>query len=155
MNHVLILLLGSVLLDALFLCLLAFVSIKDVLKRIIPNGAIIVLMILSLFNLGLVILSGFSWWIYPTGLLIGLPLIAFWNKGWLGAGDAKLVLVCGFFLGLFQGLLMLGLFSGLLLVIRIFCYFRQLNHKTKIALGPAISLAAACALMIKYLPLTF
>ena len=155
MNQDLVLLLGSVLQDALFLCLLAFVSIKDVLKRIIPNSAIIVLMILSLLNLGFVILSGISWWIYPTGLLIGLPFIAFWHKGLLGAGDAKLVLVCGFFLGLLQGLLMLGLFAGLLLLIRIFCYFRQLDPKVKIALGPAISLSAACALMIKYLPLTF
>lgn len=153
MNKELIILLGSVLVDALFISLLAWVSITDVLKRKIPNRAIIVMLVAGAFSLVFIIIVGMAWWPYPLGLIIGFPFIVFWNKGWLGAGDTKLILVCGFYLGLFQGLLMLALLAALLLVIRIFYFLKRKSTNSKVPLGPFIALSTAVPLMANYLSL--
>jgi leader peptidase (prepilin peptidase) / N-methyltransferase len=151
MNKELIILLGSVLVDALFISLLAWVSITDVLKRKIPNRAIIVMLIAGTLSLVFLIIGGMAWWPYPLGLIIGFPFIVFWNKGWLGAGDAKLIFVCGFYLGLFHGLLMLGLLAALLLLIRLFYFLKRKSASSKVPLGPFIALSAAVSLMTNYL----
>ena len=153
MNQELIILLGSVLVDALFISLLAWVSISDVLKRKIPNRAIIFMLIACVINLVFMVIGSVSWWPYPAGLIFGFPFIVFWNKGWLGAGDTKLILVCGFYLGLFHGLLMLGLLAGLLLLIRLLYFLIRKSACSKIPFGPFIALSAAVSLMTNYLSL--
>jgi Flp pilus assembly protein protease CpaA len=152
MNQETILLLGSVLLDALFLCLLAWASISDVWKRIIPNIVVLIILLSAICRTVLMAASGSVWWVYPVGLLLIIPFIDFWNRGWLGAGDSKLIGVCGFYLNIYGGLIMLAIFAIWLLITMAFMYFRQIDHKTRVPLAPLISLSAALIMLIDYFP---
>lgn len=152
MNQETLLLLGSVLLDALFICLLAWASISDVWKRIIPNTVVLLILLAAICKTVLMAATGAVWWVYPVGLLLTIPFIAFWNRGWMGAGDAKLIGVCGFYLSIYGGLIMLAIFAGWLLITMAFMYFRQVKHRTKVPLAPLISLSAALTMLIGYIP---
>lgn len=154
MNQETLLLLGSVLLDALFICLLAWVSISDVWKRIIPNIVILLILLASISKTVLMAATGAVWWVYPAGLLLIIPFIIFWNRGWMGAGDSKLIGVYGFYLNIYGGLIMLAVFAGWLLITMAFMYFRQIDHRPKIPLAPLISLSAALTMMIGYVPIS-
>ena len=76
MNQETLLLLGVVLLDALFLCLLAWASISDVWKRIIPNAIVLLILLAAICKTVLMAAAGSVWWIYPVGLLLTIPFIA-------------------------------------------------------------------------------
>jgi Flp pilus assembly protein protease CpaA len=152
MNQEILLLLGGVLLDALFLCLLAWASISDVWKRIIPNIVVILIFLTAICKTVLLATAGSVWWIYPGGLLLTIPFIAFWNRGWMGAGDSKLIGVAGFYLNIYGGLLMLAIFAGWLLITMAFLYFRQIDHRPRVPLAPLISLSAALTMLIGYIP---
>ena len=132
----------GVLAGALFICLLAWVSITDATKRNIPNLAILIMLIIGILNTVIAAISGQVWWWYPAGTMIALPFLLLWLRGKMGAGDAKLMLACGLFLGLQASLLMAGLMLVILLIIAGYLYFKQMSLKTQIPLGPAISLAS-------------
>ena len=136
----------GVLAGALFLACLAWISVNDIRKRLIPNQAILAMLLLEILNLGLAIILEQTWWVYPAGLLIALPFLGAWLRGWMGAGDVKLILACGFFLGLPASLAMIALMLLLLIVIAICLAVRHRSMKTKIPLGPVI--ATACAVVI-------
>ena len=142
MNTEMIYTVWGVLAGALFICLLAWVSITDATKRNIPNGAILIMLIVGILNTVIAAISGQVWWWYPAGTMIALPFLLLWFRGKLGAGDAKLILTCGLFLGLQASLLMSGLMLVILLVIAAYLYANQKSLKTRIPLGPAISLAS-------------
>lgn len=151
MNQEILLLLGSVLLDALFICLLAWASISDVWKRIIPNTAVLLILLAAICKTVLMATSGSVWWIYPAGLILIIPFIVFWNRGWMGAGDSKLIGVCGFYLSIYGGLMMLAIFAGWLLITMAFMNFRRIDHRARVPLAPLISLSAALTLLIGYI----
>ena len=142
MNTEMIYTVWGVLAGALFICLLAWVSVTDIQKRMIPNLAVLIMLILELLKAVLAINLDQSWWQYPAGILIALPFLLAWLRGWMGAGDAKLMLACGLFLGLQASLLMAGLMLVILLIIAAYLYFNQISLKTRIPLGPVISLAS-------------
>lgn len=146
MNLKLLLDIWGVLAGALFLAGLGWASVTDIRKRLILNQAILAMLLLGILNLGLAIFLQQTWWVYPTGLLIALPFLGAWLRGWMGAGDVKLILACGFFLGLPASLAMIALMLVLLIVIAIFLAVSHRSMKTKIPLGPVI--AAACAVVI-------
>lgn len=146
MNFKLLIDIWGVLAGALFLACLGWVSVTDIRKRLIPNQAILAMLILGILNLGLAIFLQHNWWLYPAGLLIALPFLGAWLRGWMGAGDVKLILACSFFLGLPASLAMIALMLVLLIVIAIFLAVSHRSMKTKIPLGPVI--AAACAVVI-------
>lgn len=132
----------GVLAGALFICLLARVSITDATKRNIPNLAILIMLIIGILNTVIAAISGQAWWWYPAGTMIALPFMLLWFRGKMGAGDAKLMLVCGLFLGLQASLLMAGLMLVILLVIAAYLYFKHMSLKTRIPLGPVLSLTS-------------
>lgn len=92
MNLILILDIWGVLAGALFLALLTWVSVTDIRKRLIPNQAILAMLILGILSMGLAIILIPDWWLYPAGLLIAVPFLGAWLCGWMGAGDVKLIL---------------------------------------------------------------
>jgi len=143
MNLKLLLDIWGVLAGALFLACLAWISVTDIRKRLIPNQAILTMLILGLLNMGLDIFRQQDWWQNPAGLLIALPFLGAWLRGWMGAGDVKLILACGFFLGLPVSMVMIALMLLLLIVIAIYLAISHRSMKTKIPLGPVI--ATACA----------
>lgn len=145
MNLKLLLIIWGVLAGALFLAGLGWTSVTDIRKRLIPNQAILAMLLLGLLNMGLAIFLQQAWWLYPAGLLIALPFLGAWLRGWMGAGDVKLMLSCGFFLGLPASLAMIALMLVLLIVIAICLAITRRSMKTKIPLGPVI--AAACAVV--------
>lgn len=136
----------GVLAGALFICLLAWVSITDATKRHIPNLAILIMLIIGILNTVIAAISGQAWWWYPAGTMISLPFLLLWFRGKMGAGDAKLMLACGLFLGLQASLLMAGWMLVILLIIAAYLYTRKKSLKTQIPLGPAITLA--CSWMV-------
>lgn len=146
MNLKLLLDIWGVLVGALFLAGLGRASVTDIRKRLIPNQAILVMLLLGILNMGLAVFLLQTWWLYPAGLLIALPFLGAWLCGWMGAGDVKLILACGFFLGLPASLVMIALMLVLLIVVAICLAISHRSMKTKIPLGPVI--AAACAVVI-------
>jgi len=135
----------GVLAGALFLALLAWVSFTDIKKRIIPNQAVLVLLVLGLLNLLLAVCQSQIWWQYPVGTLIALPFLFTWLRGLMGAGDVKLILVCGLFLGLLASIAMVGLMLIILVGIAVYLAIGCRSIKTRIPLGPVIAAAAAIA----------
>jgi leader peptidase (prepilin peptidase)/N-methyltransferase len=148
MNLIFLLDIWGVLAGALFLACLAWISITDIRKRLIPNQVILTMLILGLLNMGLAIFRQQDWWQIPAGLLIALPFLGAWLRGWMGAGDVKLILACGFFLGLPACLAMIALMLALLIVIAIFLAVSHRSMKTKIPLGPAIATACSCVIIV-------
>jgi Flp pilus assembly protein protease CpaA len=94
-------------------------------------------------NMGLAIFVQQDWWLYLSGPLIALPFFYTWLRGWMGAGDVKLILACGIFLGLPASLAMIAMMLVLLIVIAGYLAVSHQSMKTKIPLGPVI--ATACA----------
>ena len=131
----------------------SWASISDVWKRIIPNAIVLLILLAAICKTVLMAAAGSVWWIYPVGLLLTIPFIAFWNNGWMGAGDSKLIGVCGFYLNIYGGLVMLAIFAVWLLISMAFMYFRQIDHRPRVPLAPLISLSAALTMMIGYTPL--
>lgn len=136
-----LLFLWTVFADALFVICLAWVSISDLTRRIIPNRIILVLAILGLLNLAGHIIIGQIWWMYPGGILIGLPFFAAWLKGKFGAGDVKLIAACGLYLGLISSLAGMLVLLVILTVIGLGLWIKTRSLKHKLPLGPMIALA--------------
>ena len=94
--------LSSHLLITPMLALLAIALLSDVLERRIPNLLVVIGLLLGL--------AGQTWFagigglvIAASGALIGLLcLLPFYISGGLGAGDVKLMAMCGAFLGPLQ-----------------------------------------------------
>ena len=148
MNTEMIYTVWGVLAGALFICLLAWVSITDATKRNIPNWVVLTMLIIGILNTVIAAITGQAWWWYPAGTMIALPFLLLWLRGKMGAGDAKLILACGLFLGLQASLLMAGLMLIFLLIIAACLYFKQMSLKTRIPLGPVISLASGIMIVL-------
>jgi len=137
----------GILADAFFIILLGWCSVSDIRKRQIPNWAILLMLIVGILNVIVCTAAGQNWWYYPAGLMIGLPFILSWLNSKMGAGDAKLVLVCGLFLGLTGALISAGLMLIILFGIAIYLFFTSKSIKTKIPLGPVIAFSCAATIV--------
>lgn len=130
------------LIGVVFLALMVRISWLDWKHRIIPNRLIAMLLALSIVQLLLKSHEGQSIWINLLALLPGLIFIPAWIQGKIGAGDIKLLLVCGLFLGwpaafsMVLTLLILVLFSAAYFLIR-----KQTLH-IRFPLGPLICTSA-------------
>lgn len=128
--------------SAVFLVLMARISWLDWKHRIIPNRLIALLLALSIVQLLLKSHAGQSIWINLLALLPGMIFIPTWIQGKIGAGDIKLLLVCGLFLGwpgafsMVLTLLILMLFSAAYYLIQ-----KQTLH-IQFPLGPLICTSA-------------
>jgi len=137
----------GILADAFFILLLCWCSVNDIRKRQIPNRAILLMLIVGILNAFVCTAAGQIWWYYPAGLMIGLPFILSWLKSKMGAGDAKLMLVCGLFLGLPAALISTGLMLIILFGIAIHLLFTKRGLKTRIPLGPVIAFSFAATIV--------
>jgi Flp pilus assembly protein protease CpaA len=142
--------LWTVFADALFVICLAWVSICDLTRRIIPNRIILVLAVLGLLNLAVQIIIDQIWWMYPAGILAGLPFFAAWLKGKIGAGDVKLIAVCGLYLGLISSLAGMLVLLIILAAVGLSLWIKTRSLRYKLPLGPMIALAFAIAATGRY-----
>lgn len=92
----------ELILDVIFLCILAVCAITDLKKRIIPNYAVAFLFLLGLLNIVLLLISGDS--ILPNILAFAVSLsgLIAWRCGKIGGGDIKLLMGMGLYLGIWR-----------------------------------------------------
>lgn len=133
----------GILADAFFILLLCWCSVSDIRNRQIPNRAILLMLIVGILNVFVCTATGQIWWYYPAGLIIGFPFILSWLNNKMGAGDVKLMLVCGLFQGLPSALISAGLMLIILFGIAIYLFFTKRSLKTRIPLGPVIAFSCA------------
>jgi len=126
-----------------FIAILVWISWIDLKSRIIPNISVAALLFLDMIQLILHAIQGQSIWPAVFGLLIGLPFLPAWHLGKIGAGDIKLLIACGFFLGLPDGILMLGIVLILSFIVALICLFRKQPLHVQIPFGPLISASSA------------
>jgi leader peptidase (prepilin peptidase) / N-methyltransferase len=153
MDQYFLIIFWGVLTDALFLAILVWISSSDITQHRIPNRAIWLLLILGLFKLPAIILSGQSWWLYPPGILTGLPFFYLWLKNQMGAGDVKLFMASGWYLGLVDSLISLVVLLIILsaaIFVRL-CFKKPLNER--LPLAPFISLACSVVIAAQYVVL--
>ncbi len=130
------------------LCLLLVISLIDIEFRRIPN-------MFLLIGLGVGVILKFidslmhgtwvAWGDAGLGMLIGggiMLLIFIVGRGGMGAGDFKLMLMIGFFVGMqgvilviFLGFIMGGVYAVAMLLLK------RLNRKAPVPFGPFLSLA--------------
>lgn len=141
----------GILLDVLFIALLAWCSVSDLKKREIPNAAILLLLGLGAAHLAISVCLGSPWQEYPLGTLLAIPLFIAWGKGLFGGGDVKLVFAMGLYLGVSLGLISLAftlLVCAGLLIWRVVC---RRGVRIRIPMAPALTLGATAAIAIHYL----
>lgn len=142
--------LWDIVMDALFLCLLAWCGVSDVRNRTISNRSIILLLCLGLVHMGYILLYGGVLWQYLVGLLLSIPFFIVWFRNGIGAGDVKLIAAAGLYLGLLNTLtafvLMIPVFTGLLA----WSWLKYRTLKRRIPLAPVISTGATGVILLGY-----
>ena len=145
-------LLLSVLTDALFISLLVWCSYTDIKKRTVSNLWVILLLCLRLIHMAFLLLNGNNtWWAYPAGLLLSVPFIIAWRRNGMGAGDVKLIMAIGLYLGLLNTLIafafMLIPFAGIM----IRSWIRNKTLKCRIPFAPFLAFGVTCEILMGYL----
>ncbi len=139
-----------------FFTLLLFIAIYDIRHTIIPDeyvfGAGYVALLYQTFSGSFPAVPSLD--VFLAGPLLALPLFLIWlvSKGrWMGLGDAKLMLACGLFLGLFPGIaaFMLAFWIGAIVSVS-FMLAQNLMHgknqvkmNSEIPFGPYLVLGVA------------
>ena len=134
----------SLLLSLLFSVLIV-ISFIDLRHRIIPNGLVLILVILGLmFACYQVFVLDMPWSLYAIGFLaasLPLFLLGMLFRDGIGGGDIKLMAAAGLFLGwklillaLFLAALSGLLYAGVLLILR------RAGRRTEIPFGPFLSI---------------
>jgi Flp pilus assembly protein protease CpaA len=117
----------ELILDVIFLCILAVCTITDLKKRIIPNSAVACLFLLGLFQIAVLLVSGESVLPNLLAFAVSLPGLQAWRCGKIGGGDIKLLMGMGLYLGIWR---MAILCIGMALTCLIFLLW-QLTQKYK------------------------
>lgn len=139
----------------IFICILYFVSMVDIYKRIIPNSILLVAVIVRI--VWFLFIETFTWKgalaLLIDGLSISLPLLLLvllmekiWKKEAMGGGDIKLLFVIGLYIGwqncLFAILLacIIGIIGGSIQIRR--------SKDVYFAFGPYLAIGAVLSLLI-------
>lgn len=130
------------LIGAVFLVLMIRISWLDWKHRIIPNRLIAMLIALGVVQLTVQTLRGHPFWINLLALLPGLIFIPAWIHGKIGAGDIKLLLACGLFLGWPSGFYMFLILLILMSFMAAYFLFRKQSLHIQFPLGPLIGASA-------------
>jgi len=141
----------SILMDAFFIVLLVRCAYKDVKTRAVSNLCIALLLGLGLARTALIILNGGIWWIYPAGLLLSIPFIITWLKNGMGAGDVKLMMGIGLYLGLLNTLVSFILMIPLLIILTVHSWRKNKTVKSAIPFAPVLAFGAGGAVILGYL----
>ncbi|TXK85475.1 A24 family peptidase [Paenibacillus sp. N3.4] len=142
--------------------LLVIITISDLSYMLIPDK-ILLFFFPFIIMLRLVFPGDQAWWSYVLGAVIGygiVLLIAIVSRGGMGMGDAKLLLVCGFAVGLSHivvafvlACLIGSLIGGLLLLLKITTRKQPIPFGPYLALGILISYAYGSDMIHAYLSL--
>lgn len=117
----------GILMDAFFVAVLLWCSYTDLKSRTVSNLSVALLLCLGLVHTVLVVLSGSTWWVYPAGMLLGIPFFIAWLKGGMGGGDVKLIMGIGLYLGLVSTLV-----SFTLMLLVLIAYMVRFRLKLRI-----------------------
>ena len=141
----------GILMDAFFIALLIWCAYTDTHTRAVPNTAVVLLLCLGLVHTVLVGLSGSAWWPYPAGLALAIPFFIVWLKGGIGAGDVKLLMGIGLYLGLAGTLISFALMLPMLIVCMIHSLRKNGTLSHAIPFAPVLALGAGTAVIAGYL----
>ena len=141
----------GILMDAFFIALLLWCSYTDIRKRIVSNVTIALLLCLGIAHTVLMALIGFLWCTYPAGMILAVPFFLAWLRSHMGAGDVKLVLSIGLYLGLPNTVIAFALMVPLLAVLMIRSLIKTNTLKGTIPLAPVLAFGAIGAVALGYL----
>jgi len=141
----------GILTDAFFITLLIWCAYTDIRKRTVPNTAVVLLISLGLAHTVLIRLSGSAWWPYPAGLTLAVTFFIVWLKGGMGAGDVKLLMGIGLYLGLAGILMSFVLMLPCMAILLIHSWIRYKTLKTTIPFAPVLAFGAGTAVIAGYL----
>lgn len=141
----------SILMDAFFIAILLWCARTDWKTHTVSNLPVALLLCLGLAHTALMFLNGNTWWQYPAGLLFSVPFIIAWLRNGMGAGDVKLIMGIGLYLGLLHTLVSFGLMVPLLAVLTIYLWRKNRTIKSAIPFAPVLAFGAGGAVIIGYL----
>jgi Flp pilus assembly protein protease CpaA len=141
----------GILTDAFFIAILVWCAYTDIRTRTVPNTAVVLLMSLGLAHTVLIVLSGSAWWPYPAGLALAIPFFIVWLKGGMGAGDVKLLMGIGLYLGLAGTLISFALMLAMLIACMIHPLRKHGTLRHTIPFAPVLAFGAGTAVIIGYL----
>lgn len=145
----------SILMDVFFIALLLWCSYTDIRKRIVSNLTIALLLCLGFAHTILMTLTGIPWWTYPAGMILAVPLFLAWLRGYMGAGDVKLVMAIGLYMGLLNTVIAFALIVPLLAILMIRSLIKNKTLKGAIPLAPVLAFGAFGAVALGYLYVLF
>ncbi len=147
---------------ALVICAVACIAMVDISIRRIPNELLLTILIIKVFfTLVNGIVSGFNWkmFVFPiVGMVIGLVtfLLPSLIHLYIGNGDIKYGAVIGFYFGFYgflQSVLLMGIAALVYyIVLRL---LKKGNMKTRVPMGPFLSLGVLITIFLPFLNSTF
>jgi|AGTN01.2.fsa_nt_gi Type IV leader peptidase family. len=141
----------SILMDAFFVALLVWCACADLKTRTVPNLPVVLLLGLGLAHTALMLMNSLIWWTYPAGLLLSIPFIIAWLKNSMGAGDVKLIMGIGLYLGLLNTLVSFALMIPLLVILTVHSWRKNKTVKSAIPFAPVLAFGAGGAVILGYL----
>lgn len=140
----------SIFLDAFFIVILAWCAYTDIRTRTVPNQAIVLLLCLGLVHTVLIGLSGNAWWLYPTGVVLVVPFFIVWLRGGMGAGDVKLVMGIGLYLGVMSTLIAFAFMVPVLIGLMVRSWLKAKTLKSAIPFAPVLALGTGGVILVSY-----
>lgn len=141
----------SILMDAFFNALLGWCAYTDIKTRTVSNVTIILLLCLGLVHTALMLLTGNAWWAYPAGLLLSTPFFIAWLQNSMGAGDVKILMGIGLYLGLVSTLVAFALMLPVLVVCTIHVRRKHGTVKSAIPFAPVLAFGAGGTVLLGYI----
>ena len=141
----------SILTDAFFIALLIWCAYTDIRTRTVSNTAVVLLISLGIVHMVLMGLPGSAWWPYPVAMALAIPFFIVWIKGGMGAGDVKLVMAIGLYLGLLNTILAFALMLPSMAILLIRSWIRNKTLKTTIPFAPVLALGAGAVILVDYI----
>ncbi|MGI6731037.1 MAG: prepilin peptidase [Anaerovoracaceae bacterium] len=137
---------------ALLFSVLIIITFIDLKHQVIPNGLVLIILILAvLYSLYMILMQDEPWYSYVIGFFAAsLPLfiLALIYPGGMGGGDIKLMAAAGLYMG--WKLILLSLFMGAIYggIVSIFIIAtKKGSMKTAIPFGPLLSLGIITSLL--------
>ena len=140
----------GILMDAFFVAVLLWCSYTDLKSRTVSNMSVVILLCLGLVHTILVALSGGTWWVYPAGMLLGIPFLIAWLKGEMGGGDVKLIIGIGLYLGWVRTLVSFALMLPVLIACMVRFWLKIGTVNSTIPFAPVFAFGAGSMLLVGY-----
>ena len=140
-----------ILTDAFFIALMGWCTVTDLRTRTVSNIAVLLILILGLGHTALIGISSSAWWPYPAGLLLSGPFYTAWLKGGMGAGDVKLLMGIGLYMGLWNTLTAFVLMLPVMVALTIYAGIRGKRTRSTIPFAPVLTFVAVGTVLMGYI----